>query len=767
MDRRIPYGRMAVVVLVVCSILALGGAATAIAAPVSVGTSGWYWGDPFPQGETLNRVVFQGARGYAAGANGTVLRSDDGGATWQGLSSGTSANLTLLQEVDPNTILVGGGCAVRESTDGGLTFHRLAVEASETSCPSDVAGLSFLSPSTGFVELADGSVLETTDGGQSVQQRTTVPLAGGTPEQVLFRSSSVGFALVSDGKGGRIYRTTDGAGSWTQVGVSRNNEPLLSLYFASPAVAYAVGGGQPLGYAPGYNGTEVLLSEDEGQTWHERGPEPKSVALPEGTPPLALRQIACSDALNCLIATGTRSLIRTSDGTVTGSLVSPSEQSLSSIAFTTALNVVAVGDGGATVLSPDGGSTFPSQISRRLGVELNSSIRVGASPQDAYIAGHSGVIAASINGGGEWALIHVPTTANLSDVAFPTAQVGFAVDARGTVFRTANGGATWAIEGSAGEVPARLIAPDPNTALLVGPTGLRRSSDAGATFAPVTGSVVVGRRHRHAVRRSLSAFPLFAGAQIAGSAVIAWGDEAIESLDGGSSWRLIPRPLGNGNVEAVSFLTPSTGYEVSRQRLFFTRNSGRTWSERASLGTQALGGEGMLSFSSVQDGYALTRPSGGTAALLRTTDGGRSWSPERLPRPLLSVVAAGSFDYATGQGALFATADGGRSAGGSSVTLGISGSHSMSRARLRRARGRVRLTGRLAPAQGGEVVRIAYRTVGRAVWHSQSARVASNGSFTVSIPGLTGSTDFVAQWSGEGSIAGAGSIAVRLAVTRR
>ncbi len=767
MDRRIPHGRVAVVVAAMCLILALGAVASAFAAPVSVGTSGWYWGDPFPQGETLNRVAFQGARGYAAGANGTVLRSDDGGGTWQGLASGTTANLSLLQEVDPNTVVIGGGCAVRESTDGGTTFHRLAVDASETSCPSDVAGLSFLSPTTGFVELADGSILETTDGGQSVQQRTSVPLAGATAEQIYFRTPSLGFAVVSDGKGGRIYRTTDGAGSWTQVGAGLNGEPLFSVYFVTPTLAYAVGGGQTPTFSgpPGFNGTMVLVSEDEGKTWEERTPgsEPKSVKLPAGTPPLALRQIACSDSLNCLIATGTKSLVRTTDGTVTGSLVTPAEANLASLAFTTGLNVIAVGDGGTTVLSPDGGTTFPSQISHRLGVELNSSIRLGASPQDAYVAGHSGVIAATTDGGGEWGLIHVPTTANLSDVAFPTAQAGFAVDARGTVFRTANGGATWAIEANAGEAPARLLAPGPNTALLVGPTGLRRSSDGGATFSRIGGSVVVGHRRRHILRRSLSSFPLFAGAQIAGSAVIAWGDEAIESLDGGVSWKLIPRPLRNGNVEAVSFLTPSTGYEVSRQRLFFTRNSGRTWSEISSLGTQAMGGEGRMSFSSVQDGYALTSGSG----LLRTTDGGRSWSAERLPRSLVSVVAAGSVDYASGQGSLFATTDGGRSAAGSALTLQISGSHRLSRARLKKAHGRVRLTGRLTPAQGGEVVRLSYRTLGRAVWHSQSIRVASNGSFALNVSGVQASTDFVAQWSGEGPIGGAGSPAVLLAVRSR
>ncbi len=769
MQRRISHARMAVAGGLLVVLLALWSAALAGAVPVTVGRSGWFWGDPFPQGETLNQVAFAGARGYAAGANGTVLRSDDGGESWRGLISGTGANLTLLQEVDPETVLVGGGCTLRESTDGGAEFHRLAVDPSEQSCASQVAGISFLSPRSGYVELADGTVLETSDGGQTVQQRTAVPLAGATAEQIYFRSASVGFALVSGASGGRIYRTTDGAGSWTQVGASTNNEPLYDIYFQGPTNAYAVGGGDPFTVDPVSNGTVLLTSEDEGEKWEERKSgeyPPQEIHLPEGTGVLALHQIACSEPLQCLITTGTKTLVRTADGGETGAPVTPSEAPLSSIAFTTGLNLIGVGEAGTTVLSPDGGATFPAQISHRLGVELDPAIRLGSTPQSAYVAGDAGVIAETSDGGAEWGLIHAPTTADLIDVAFPSPQVGYAVDSSGTLYRTANGGQSWAIE-SGGEAPSRLIAPNASTVIRVGPTGLTRSTDSGATFAAVPGTVVLGRRHGRVLRRRLSAFPLFAGAQIAGSAVIAWGDEAIESLDGGASWKLIPKPLASGEVEAISFVTPTNGYEVSRQRLFFTRNAGRSWSEISALGTGALGGEGMLSFSSVDDGYALSAFAGRENVLLRTTDGGRSWTPEVLPRHLVSVLAGGASDYAAGIGSLFATADGGLSPEGSTLTLRLAGPTRVSRALLHRSHDVVKVSGTLSPAAGGETVRIAWRAVGGSVWHSFTTVASSGGSFSMRLGNISSSTDFVAQWTGEGALAGAGSRAVRLTVTRR
>src|SRR5204862_1226897 len=71
--------------------------ATASAASVRVPLSGWYWGNPAPQGNALKAVDFTGGLGYAVGTAGTALRSDDGGRTRVGLATGTAGALTPLQ----------------------------------------------------------------------------------------------------------------------------------------------------------------------------------------------------------------------------------------------------------------------------------------------------------------------------------------------------------------------------------------------------------------------------------------------------------------------------------------------------------------------------------------------------------------------------------------------------------------------------------------------------------------------------------------------
>src|SRR3954447_22734710 len=101
------------------AIAAAGVMAAPPGASVQVSQSGWQWGTPTPQGNTIRAMDFVQGRGYAIGDDGTALRTDDGGATWSGLATGTSQDLGRLQVVTPDVVVVlgGGGCVVRRSDD--------------------------------------------------------------------------------------------------------------------------------------------------------------------------------------------------------------------------------------------------------------------------------------------------------------------------------------------------------------------------------------------------------------------------------------------------------------------------------------------------------------------------------------------------------------------------------------------------------------------------------------------------------------------------
>src|SRR5256885_360205 len=186
--------------------------------------SGWFWGNPLPQGNTIRALDFAGGRGYAAGEFGTLLRTDDGGATWSGIPTGITSDLTKVDVVDASTVIIGGGCSARRSDDGGVTFQRLPFTPSELRCGSKVQSISFSSATVGFLLLDDGTLLSTSDGGASFSRRTAVPgtaahgdTPSATPTDIFFTSPTVGYATTKLAASGSLYRTVDGGNTWNPV----------------------------------------------------------------------------------------------------------------------------------------------------------------------------------------------------------------------------------------------------------------------------------------------------------------------------------------------------------------------------------------------------------------------------------------------------------------------------------------------------------------------------------------------------------------------
>src|SRR4051812_23217205 len=88
MRRLLRSGAVAAATAAVCVAALPAGAS----ANVQVGSSGWSWGNPLPQGNTLRAMAFSGPTGYAVGDFGTLLKTTDGGVTWSGLPAGTYSN---------------------------------------------------------------------------------------------------------------------------------------------------------------------------------------------------------------------------------------------------------------------------------------------------------------------------------------------------------------------------------------------------------------------------------------------------------------------------------------------------------------------------------------------------------------------------------------------------------------------------------------------------------------------------------------------------
>ena len=737
--------------LVAASFLMIGAVAT-WALSVQVARSGWSWANPTPQGNSLFDVDFHGGLGFAVGASGTALKTGDGGATWSGLATGTPADLHRLQIVDPSTLVVlgGNGCVLRRSADGGATFQKIFIVA-ESNCPDQVQSFYFTDKSNGYLLLHDGSILKTADGGQTFSKQTALPgtpasATGGNavPTDLYFSSATSGLVVVTPPGGTSLaYTTTDGGVSWTPLTTVPPGSVVTRLYEFDAQTIYAVGP------------NTLLRSIDGGATFQRRN-------VGDG---LTLTSIHCATPTTCLLTTDQGTLERTTDGGDTATPITASSVPLAAAAFGSPMRAVGVGAAGQMVISSDGGVDY-TPLGRDLGATF-LELRAGPVPSMALAPATKGQIGVSTDSGATWTLLSVPTSGDIADTSWSDQSTGYAIDARGGLFSTANAGKSWQTlsPGPGGTASAVEALPSGGAVLLVGPRGVRRSVGGGA-FQPVAGRPVAQAALDHA--------------QMAGGAVVAWGyatRNLLVSVNAGASWRAMKLPGSkHTRVALAAFVNGAAGYLLdTTQRLWTTGNGGRSWRELIGAGTSAITG---MSFGSASDGFLTIRGLAGdpsVAYTLHTVDGGRSWTPQAISPGVLgtAVEADPSHAYAmvAGPGSLgaqrqlFFSASDGSAGSASSLRIGANPPRFRRKA-LHRAHGRVTVSGVLAGAVGGERVVVSARPLTGGSWSSQVVTAGANGgSFSAGFV-IHGSEVFVAQWAGDSGRAGAAT-APRVVVVKK
>jgi len=739
--------------------LIAAAAATALTAAsaqaaVQVSQSGWQWGNPTPQGNTLRAIDFNSGVGYAIGDAGTALRTDDGGETWLGLATGTSQNLQRVQAVTRDVVIIlgGEGCVVRRSDDGGRTFRKIYVLA-EINCPEPVQVVHFVDPQTGYLFLRNGNVLRTTDAGETFSRQTAIPGSQGStgggsavPADAMFSTPDAGLVFVANTN--TAYRTTDAGISWTQEkDVETGSVQGIRRFDANTAFAF---------------GPDTLLrTTDGGETWKRRG----------AGAGVTVTGISCATSELCLLTTeqGSR-ILRTEDGGGTAEPITASTQALFAAGFQSASRAVALGVGGSTVVSDDGGRNY-----RPVGGDIAGSfqfgLRLGPGANIAFALGARGQLARTDNGGVTWRAVNVATSADMQDTSFATATTGYALDQRGGLFRTQNGGQSWSTLDPGTTSPPRAVITAGDFVLLAGPRGIRRGT-GGGRFDTV-GS-------RAARRAAVDRFDR------AGTTLFAYGTTtAIRSTNRGASWTALRLP-GRKNrrgrhvpyrIQDLEMTSTSKGYVLDLSgRVWFTTNGGRRWTEAAGVGTNT----GLaLAFGSESGGY-LTLSSftadRGASYVLRTSNSGRTWRPQRIATgafpgtegvisptatksyALTSTPAAGSEVFRS----LFFTDRGGDSGTPSQLTL--ERVPAMTKRKLRAEGNRISVKGALRGAQGGERIVVSARSTKSTRWTSQVVQAGANGgSFTARFR-ATGSTLVVAQWAGDSGRQGAGTRVLRVRV---
>jgi len=260
------------------------GAATGFSTPA--GRGGPHW-QPQTSGVTarLRGVSATSDRvAWASGAGGTVIRTSDGGATWQPLGIPDTARLDFrdIDAVDERTayaLSIGAGQSSRiyRTTDAGASW---TLQFTNDDPKAFFDAMAFWDAKRGLAisDSVDGRfvIITTADGGAHWTRVAPDALPQALPNEGAFAGSGTNIAVLGSntawiGTGAstisRVLRTTDGGRTWTIANtplVTSASAGIFSVAFRDPRHGLVVGGD----YRKELDATSVAATtEDGGVTW--------------------------------------------------------------------------------------------------------------------------------------------------------------------------------------------------------------------------------------------------------------------------------------------------------------------------------------------------------------------------------------------------------------------------------------------------------------------------------------------------------------------
>lgn len=215
---------------------------------------------------------------WASGANGVIVRTADGGTTWQRLTVPGTERLDFrdVDAVDERTayvLSIGPGEASRiyKTRDAGVTWE---LQFKNTDPKAFYDAMTFWDASRGIAvsDSVDGKfvILLTADGGATWKRQD---VAGALPEEGAFAASGTNIAVhgkqnVWIGTGaGRVLRSTDGGKSWqiASTGLATSaSAGIFSVAFRDARHGIVAGGDYKV---EGGAVDNAAITDDGGRTW--------------------------------------------------------------------------------------------------------------------------------------------------------------------------------------------------------------------------------------------------------------------------------------------------------------------------------------------------------------------------------------------------------------------------------------------------------------------------------------------------------------------
>lgn len=221
---------------------------------------------------------------WASGAGGTVLRTTDGGATWQPRPVPDASRLDFrdvdaIDDAVAFVLSIGSGDASRiyRTTDGGATW---ALQFANPDPKAFFDAMAFWDATRGvaFSDSIDGRfvIIVTRDGGRTWSHVPAAALPPALPNEGAFAASGTNVAVYGRdhiwiGTGAaeksRVLRSTDGGRSWAIADTPLASGPsagIFSIAFRDARHGIVVGGDYK---QEGHAVDNVAITADGGATW--------------------------------------------------------------------------------------------------------------------------------------------------------------------------------------------------------------------------------------------------------------------------------------------------------------------------------------------------------------------------------------------------------------------------------------------------------------------------------------------------------------------
>ncbi|MEZ5354722.1 MAG: YCF48-related protein [Bryobacteraceae bacterium] len=200
----------------------------------------------------LRAVAFLDARrGFIAGDDATLLRTEDGGQTWSAVEVPVKNDYREIYFHGESGWLTGYGGTMLHTSDGGKTWA-----PQRTGTSQSIESIYFVDHDHGWAVGWAGTILRTTDGGTTWEEIRT-PAAEWSLSGVYFRDAREGWAV---GMLGQILHSSDGGATWTAI------ESGVKSWLRSVTVD-----ADGRGWITAEN--DLLATEDGGKTWKAVGKE--------------------------------------------------------------------------------------------------------------------------------------------------------------------------------------------------------------------------------------------------------------------------------------------------------------------------------------------------------------------------------------------------------------------------------------------------------------------------------------------------------------